>query len=243
MRLDQVLVARGLAVTRSRAQDLIERGCVTVGGQVAGKPAQQIRDENVVILVADEPASRISRGGLKLAAALAAFDFDAAGKTALDIGASTGGFTDVLLQRGARRVYAIDVGRGQLHTVIKDDPRVVSLEERDARDIDPHLIPEPIDVIVADVSFISLTKVLCPALDLARAGAWLAALIKPQFEAGRAAIGSGGIVRDPAERERAVAAVRGWLVGQSGWRVVGVIPSPVLGRSGNEEFLIGAIRE
>ena len=185
----------------------------------------------------------MSRGGVKLAAALDHFAFAVEGVVALDVGASTGGFTQVLLKRGAARVYAVDVGHGQLHPSLAGDPRIISREGCDARGLDRALVAEPIGALVADVSFISLTKVLPAALDLTEPGAWLVALIKPQFEAGRTAVGKGGIVRDPAARERAVEAVSAWLAGQAGWRVLGVIPSPIVGGSGNTEFLLGAIRE
>ena len=158
---------------------------------------------------------------------------------ALDIGASTGGFTEVLLAEGAAKVYAVDVGRGQLHERLRADPRVVSLEATDARNLDAALIPEPVGTIVADVSFISLTQALPAALKRAAPGAWLVALVKPQFEAGREAVGKGGIVRKAEDRERAVVRVRDFLEGE-GWIVLGVIPSPIEGGSGNVEFLIGA---
>ena len=181
----------------------------------------------------------VSRGGLKLEAALDAFGLDPKGRVALDIGASTGGFTDVLLARGAAKVYAVDVGREQLHPKLRADPRVLVLEATDARSLDASILKEQVTAIVADVSFISLTLVLPAALGLAAPGAWLVALIKPQFEAGRAAIGKGGIVRSEADRRKAVEKVRAF-VEDAGWTVVGVIASPILGGSGNEEFLIGA---
>jgi 23S rRNA (cytidine1920-2'-O)/16S rRNA (cytidine1409-2'-O)-methyltransferase len=242
IRLDQLLVSRGLAPTRSRARDLIARGCVAVDGVTAAK-AGQSTDDSADVVVTEEQSGRISRGGLKLAAALDAFDLAAEGRVALDIGASTGGFTDTLLQRGARRVYAVDVGRGQLHPSLGNDPRVVSLEAVDARSLSSELVPEPVDAVVADVSFISLTKVLAAPLALARDEAWLIALIKPQFEAGRLAVGKGGIVRSAEDRTRAIEIVRSWLAGRPGWTVVGVIPSPIPGGAGNEESLIGAIKD
>jgi 23S rRNA (cytidine1920-2'-O)/16S rRNA (cytidine1409-2'-O)-methyltransferase len=164
-------------------------------------------------------------------------------RSALDIGASTGGFTQVLLARGATRVYAVDVGHGQLAPRLASDPRVVSLERCDARRLDRALVPEPVGAIVADVSFISLAKALPVPLSLAGPGAWLVALIKPQFEVGPAAVGKGGVVRDPAARQQAVQTVRGWMAGQPGWRVCDVVPSPIAGGSGNEEFLLGAVRD
>jgi 23S rRNA (cytidine1920-2'-O)/16S rRNA (cytidine1409-2'-O)-methyltransferase len=241
MRLDQALVVRRLAPTRSRARDMIARGCVTVDGAIIRKSGHSIF-EHAAIGVADTANPYVSRGGLKLAAALAAFGFNPEGRTVLDVGASTGGFTDVLLKAGALRVYAVDVGRDQLHPTLKADPRVVSLESTDARTLSREHIPEVIHAVVADVSFISVTKVLPVALSFAVAGAWLVVLVKPQFEAGRRAVGKGGIVRDSAVREQAVAETRAWIAAQPGWSVVGAIPSPVAGASGNEEFLIGAVR-
>ncbi len=192
--------------------------------------------------VAAGAGDHVSRGALKLMAALEHFRFSALGVVALDVGASTGGFTQVLLERGAARVFAVDVGHGQLHARLAEDPRVVSLERCDARSLDRTRIPEPVGAIVADVSFISLTKALPAALALAAEPAWLVALVKPQFEAGRAAVGRGGIVRDAAARARAVALVQDWVAAQAGWQVAGVIPSPIAGGSGNEEFLLGAVR-
>lgn len=241
-RLDIELVARGLAPTRSQARDLVRRGCVKVGGAVAAKAGAEVgADAEIEVEAGAQPY--VSRGGLKLAAALAAFGFDAAGRIALDVGAATGGFTQVLLEAGARRVYAVDVGTGQLHPGIAADRRVVSLEGRDARTLDRSVIPEPVGAIVVDVSFISLTQALPAAIALTAPGAWLAALVKPQFEAGREHIGKGGIVRDDAAREMALARVRDWLAGQPGWRIAGTIASPISGGGGNLEYLIGARRE
>ena len=242
LRLDEALVERGLAPTRSQARDLIKRGCVSVDGETIAK-AGRLVGESADIQVQEGAQPYVSRGGLKLAAALEAFGFDPAGVVAVDIGASTGGFCDVLLKRRATKVYAIDVGRGQLHPVIAADQRVVMLEGQDARLLDGSIIPEQPAAIVADVSFISLTKVLGAALALARPGAWLVALIKPQFEVGREEIGKGGIVRDPSARERAVETVRDWVCAQEGWRVVGVTASPIAGGSGNVEMLLGACRD
>jgi 23S rRNA (cytidine1920-2'-O)/16S rRNA (cytidine1409-2'-O)-methyltransferase len=181
----------------------------------------------------------VSRGGLKLAAALDAFHLDPKGLTALDIGASTGGFTDVLLERGAARVYAVDVGRDQLHAKLRGDPRVVALEGTDVRNLEAGMLEGRIGAIVADVSFISLTKALPAALKLAAPGAWLVALVKPQFEVGREWVGKGGIVRDAEARARAVARVRAFIDATPGWRVFAELPSPIPGGSGNEEVLIG----
>jgi 23S rRNA (cytidine1920-2'-O)/16S rRNA (cytidine1409-2'-O)-methyltransferase len=236
------MVERGLVPSRARAQDLIRRGLVQVAGVAEPKPGAVVA-AGAAIVIADRGADGVSRGGTKLAAALDHFRFPAEGVVALDVGASTGGFTEVLLKQGAARVYAVDVGHGQLHPRLARDPRIVSLEGCDARGLDRVLVPEPVGALVADVSFISLTKALPAALALAGPGAWLVVLIKPQFEAGRAAVGKGGIVRDPAARERAVATVSAWIAGQAGWRVLGVVPSPISGGSGNVEFLLGAIRD
>jgi len=240
-RLDVVLVERGLARSRARAQDLIRRGLVEVAGAIETRPGTVVAP-GAELRVADGTVDHVSRGALKLIAALDHFQFSACAVVALDIGASTGGFTEVLLERGATRVYAVDVGRGQLHARLANDPRVVSLERTDARILDHTHVPNPIGAIVADVSFISLTKALPAALALAGQAAWLVALIKPQFEAGRAAVSRAGIVRDPADRDRAVAIVRDWMAAQAGWHVAGIIPSPIAGGSGNQEFLLGAVR-
>jgi 23S rRNA (cytidine1920-2'-O)/16S rRNA (cytidine1409-2'-O)-methyltransferase len=230
-----------LAVSRARAQDLIRRGLVQVAGTVETKAGAAVAPGADVHVAAGADA-HVSRGALKLIAALDHFQFPVSGTVALDVGASTGGFTEVLLERGATRVYAVDVGHGQLHARLAQDPRVVSFEHCDARSLDAKRIAEPIGAIVADISFISLSKALPAALALAAEQAWLVALIKPQFEAGRAAVGRGGIVRDAEDRQRAVAQVRDWFASQPGWRVAGVIPSPIAGGSGNQEFLLGATR-
>jgi 23S rRNA (cytidine1920-2'-O)/16S rRNA (cytidine1409-2'-O)-methyltransferase len=237
-RLDQLLVDSGLAPTRSRAADLVRRGCVSVGGVPAAKPGALVRAD-MSVAVNPKGSSYVSRGALKLEAALESFGFEIEGRVALDIGASTGGFTEVLLARGAAKVYAVDVGRDQLHAKLRADPRVVVLEGTDARNLDKALVKEPAGAVVADVSFISFTLALPAALSLTAPDAWLIALIKPQFEAGRKAVGKGGIVRKEADREKAVTRVWQFLE-KTGWRVLGVLPSPVLGRGGNQEFLIGA---
>ena len=241
-RLDVALVERGLVPSRSRARDLIKYGRVRVDRQVCTKPAAEIGGGAELSL---EPgvAASVSRGATKLAAALDAFGFDPTGRIALDVGASTGGFTEVLLARGAAKVFAVDVGHGQLHERIKSDPRVVALEGLDARSLSRATIPDTITAIVADVSFISLTKALGPALALAAPGTWLVALIKPQFEAGREHVGKGGIVRDAAARRLAVDLVTAWLAAQDNWSVAGVVPSPILGGSGNEEFMLGVHKD
>jgi 23S rRNA (cytidine1920-2'-O)/16S rRNA (cytidine1409-2'-O)-methyltransferase len=241
-RLDLCLVARGLAPSRTRAQSLIRDGQVAVAGVLQREPAARVGPRDA-ITVSATAAMHVSRGALKLLAALDHFRLPVAGRVALDIGASTGGFTEVLLTRSALRVYAVDVGRGQLAARLAREPRVVALSGCDARRLDGTLIPERVGAIVADVSFISLTKALPAPLALAAADAWLIALIKPQFEAGRAAIGKGGIVRAEAARRRAIELVTAFIAARSGWRVLGVIPSPIRGGSGNAEFLLGAVRD
>jgi 23S rRNA (cytidine1920-2'-O)/16S rRNA (cytidine1409-2'-O)-methyltransferase len=239
MRLDRILVDRGLAVTRSRAADLIRLGAVRVEGVTALKPGALL-DPGASLTVEPDASPFVSRGGLKLAAALDAFRLDPKGLIALDIGASTGGFTEVLLARGAERVFAVDVGRDQLHWKLREDQRVVVLEGTDARRLDGGIVEGPIGAIVADVSFISLTKALPVVLSLAAPGAWLVALVKPQFEVGRELVGKGGIVRDAQARARAVAEVRAFIDASPGWKVFAEMPSPIAGGSGNEEVLIGA---
>jgi len=239
MRLDQTLVARGLVPSRARAQDLIRRGFVRVNGVTCNKPAFEVKGPFAVEVSPDAP-EYVSRGAEKLAAALDQFGFDPRGAIALDIGASTGGFTEILLERGARRIYAVDVGSAQLHSRLKDDPRIVALENRDARTLSRAIISDAANAIVMDVSFISVTKVLGAVLPLASPGAWMIVLVKPQFEAGRKHIGHGGIVRDQAVRRRALETVRDWLGAQPKWKVVGDMQSPILGGSGNVEYLLGA---
>jgi 23S rRNA (cytidine1920-2'-O)/16S rRNA (cytidine1409-2'-O)-methyltransferase len=238
-RLDRILVDQGLAPTRSRAADLVRLGAVSVAGVPAAKPGA-LYPPDVPLSVDPGASPFVSRGGLKLAAALDAFGFGAEGLTVLDLGASTGGFTDMLLARGAAKIYAVDVGRDQLHPKLRADPRVVAMEGTDARDLDERAITEPVGAIVADLSFISLIKALPAGLGLAAPDAWLVALVKPQFEVGRQRVGKGGIVRDAEARAVAVAEVRKFVNATPGWRVVGEIPSPIAGGDGNEEFLIGA---
>ena len=240
-RLDQAVVSGGLAPSRSRAQDLIRRGYVVVDGVIVTKTGWLVPDRASITICGSAP-DFVSRGAEKLSAALDAFDFDPAGRVAIDVGASTGGFSDVLLRRDVARVYAVDVGRGQLHPSIASDARVVDLEQTDARVLDRCLIPDRVSAIVADVSFISLSKVLGPAMALAVPGAWLVCLIKPQFEVGPGRVGKGGIVTDGQVRDQAVESVRDWFAGQSGWQDRGLIPSPIVGGDGNREYLIGAIR-
>jgi 23S rRNA (cytidine1920-2'-O)/16S rRNA (cytidine1409-2'-O)-methyltransferase len=242
IRLDILLTLRGLAATRSRARDLIKRGLVLVAGRVETRPGVDLAADAQVGVVEDW-SGYVSRGALKLAAALDHFGFACEGRAALDVGASTGGFTQILLRRGARRVWAADVGTGQLHPDIAADPRVVNLEGTDARTLGPALVPAPVDAIVADVSFISLAKALPAALALAAPDAWAIALVKPQFEVGREHVGKGGIVRSEAAREVALADVVRFFEAQPGWRVAGTMPSPIEGQSGNREYLLGARHE
>lgn len=212
---------------------------MTVDGAVCTKPAADIVPGQSVT-VSGGAASHVSRGAEKLIAALNRFALDAHGRIALDIGASTGGFTQVLLERGAARVYAVDVGSNQLHESLRHDPRIVSLEGIDARRLDRTVVSEAPTALVADVSFISLTKALPAALALAAPGAWLVALVKPQFELEPRDIGKGGIVRDVSLRDAALARVCEWAGGQPGWDVLGTMPSPITGGSGNQEFLLAA---
>lgn len=241
-RIDQLLVERGLAESRAKAQALVMAGLVYQETRRIDKPGQQV-PEDKAIEVKGQDHPWVSRGGLKLEKALDAFDLDPAGRVCLDVGASTGGFTDVLLSKGAARVYAVDVGHGQLAWKLRQDDRVVVLERTNARHLSPEIVPEPVGVIVCDASFIGLELVLPAALALSAPGAWLAALIKPQFEVGRDRVGKGGVVRDPALHEEVCARIRDWLASRPGWRVLGVTESPVLGPEGNKEFLIAALRE
>ncbi len=237
-RLDVAMVARGLVPTRSRALDLIRRGFVSVGGVVVTKAGHNVGDTVAVLLAGDTP-EYVSRGAEKLAAALDHFGFDPSGLRAADIGASTGGFTQVLLARGAASVTAVDVGRAQLHDLMRADPRVTVLEGRDARTLVQADFAGPVEAISADVSFISLEKAMPAVLALAQPGAWLVALITPQFEVGRDNVGKGGIVRDEHVAAATVPRIAAWLKA-SGWRVDGTMPSPITGGDGNHEFLIGA---
>jgi 23S rRNA (cytidine1920-2'-O)/16S rRNA (cytidine1409-2'-O)-methyltransferase len=235
-RADVLLVERGLFESRTRAQAAIAAGLVTADGTPLRKASDEIAADAVLQAAPAHPW--VSRGGLKLAAALDHFGFAPAGRVCLDVGASTGGFTDVLLARGAGRVYAVDVGRDQLHARLREHPNIVSLEETDIRALDPARLPEPPDFVTIDVSFISL-KLVLPALDrLLRRPAQLVALIKPQFEAGRSHLKK-GIVRDPAV-QAAVCDEIAAFARSLGWRVAGVIPSPIEGGQGNREFLLGA---
>ena len=240
-RADLLLVARGLAESRSRAQALIMSGIVFSGERKIAKAGELVaQDAPLEVRGKDHPW--VSRGGLKLDHGLTHFGFDVEGATALDVGSSTGGFTDVLLARGAAKVHAVDVGTNQLAWKLRQDPRVVVHEQTNARHLTREIITAEIGVVVCDASFIGLAKVLEAPLGLARPGALVVALVKPQFEAGRVEVGKGGVVRDPDVHARVCAEARAWVEGQ-GWRVVGVIESPITGPEGNKEFLLGAIKD
>jgi 23S rRNA (cytidine1920-2'-O)/16S rRNA (cytidine1409-2'-O)-methyltransferase len=238
LRADQLLADRGLAESRTRAQALIMAGVVFAGESKIAKPGQLLSDDAVVeVRGRDHPW--VSRGGIKLAHGLDQFGWDVSGAVAIDVGSSTGGFTDVLLSRGAARVYAVDSGTNQLAWKLRQDKRVVVLEQTSARILTPAHIAEPIDLIVCDASFIGLAKVLERPLTFAGPGARLLALVKPQFEAGRDEVGKSGVVRDPVVHQRVCDAVAAWIEGQ-GWSVVGTTPSPITGPEGNIEFLLAA---
>ena len=238
-RLDVALVERGLVETRSKAQSLIMARRILVNGQRVDKAGASVaEDDELAIEELEHPW--VGRGGMKLAHALREFGISVEGKTCADIGASTGGFTDVLLQNGAARVYAIDVGYGQLDASLRNDPRVVVREKVNARYLDETVVPEPVGVLVCDASFIGLQTVLGLPLKLCAPGAWAVALIKPQFEAGPAAVGKGGVVRDPAVHRHVCAAVTDWWRALPGWSVKGLTESPITGPEGNREFLIAA---
>ena len=236
-RLDLLLVARGLAPTREKAQALILAGLVEVDGRAGAKAGDAVA-EDAVIAVAGPPHPYVSRGGVKLAAALDHFAIDPSGLVCLDVGASTGGFTDCLLQRGAARVYAVDVGHGQLDAKLRSDPRVVVREKVNARALSATEIPEPVGLAVADVSFISLRLILPAVVPLVERGGTVVVLVKPQFEAGRAEVPRGGVVRSEATRRRVVAEIEESGRGL-GLAVLGALPSPIRGARGNEEFLVG----
>jgi 23S rRNA (cytidine1920-2'-O)/16S rRNA (cytidine1409-2'-O)-methyltransferase len=240
-RLDQALVERGLAESRTRAQALIMAGLVFSGDRRLDKPGQTVAaDAALEVRGQDHPW--VSRGGVKLAHALDHFAIDPTGAVALDIGASTGGFTDVLLARGAAKVYAVDVGHGQLAWKLRTNPRVVVTERTNARYLSRAEIPEAVDLIVCDASFIGLETLLPAPLALAAPGAHLIALIKPQFEVGPGQVGKGGVVRDPALHGAVCARISAWLAAQPGWTVLGIAESPITGPEGNKEFLIAARR-
>ncbi len=239
-RADQLLVDRGLVESRTRAQALILAGLVFSGERKIDKAGQALAgDAPLEVRGRDHPW--VSRGGIKLDHGLSHFGWDVAGVTAMDVGSSTGGFTDVLLTRGALKVYAVDSGTNQLAWKLRQDDRVIVHEQTSARILTKAHIPEPIDLVVCDASFISLSKVLERPLSFARAGARLLALIKPQFEAGREEVGKGGVVRDPDVHLRICSEVKSWLTGL-GWIVEGLVESPIKGPEGNIEFLIAAHR-
>ena len=231
----------GLAPSRAQAADLVRRGCITAAGAVVSKPGATVPDD-VPLALASGTKAFVSWGALKLIAGLEAFGLSPKECVALDAGPSTGGFAEALLEEGDIKVYAIDVGTRQLHERLRSDPRVISLETTDSRTIDKSLVPDAVAAITADVSFISLTQALPAALGRAAPGAWLIALVKPQFEAGREAVGRGGLVRDEQDRERAIARVRDFLEA-SRWRILDVIVSLITVGSGNVEYLIGARHE
>ncbi len=240
VRADQLLVSRGLAESRTRAQALILAGSVLSGDKRVAK-AGDLLAEDAPLEVRGRDHPWVSRGGVKLDHGLTHFGFDVTGAVALDVGSSTGGFSDVLLSRGAAKVYAVDVGTNQLAWKLRQDPRVIVHEQVNARYLDGSIVPEPVDVVVCDASFIALSKVIGPALGLARPGAKLVALVKPQFEAGRDEVGKGGVVRDPAVHQRVCDEAANWVASQ-GWTVLGVTESPITGPEGNVEFLLGAVK-
>jgi 23S rRNA (cytidine1920-2'-O)/16S rRNA (cytidine1409-2'-O)-methyltransferase len=236
-RADVFLVENGYAQSRGEAQAAIHAGRVSIDGKVLLKPSQTVKGGDVKF---EKAHPYVSRGALKLAAALDRFELSPDGLTCADIGASTGGFTDVLLERGAAKVYAIDVGHSQLHAKLRRDPRVISRDGVNARDLNTTHVPEPFQAITADVSFIGLRLALPPALAMASVGAWLVALVKPQFEVGRFALGKGGIVRDEDAQQAALADMTKWLSSVDGWSVLGTMESPIQGGDGNREFLLAA---
>ena len=228
-----------MAESRARAQALVLAGEVWSGERKLEKPGTMVAiDAPLAVKERDHPW--VSRGGIKLAHALDHFAIDPFAATALDIGASTGGFTDVMLNRGAKKIFAVDVGHGQLAWKLRNDPRVIALERTNARHLTAAEIPEPIDLLVCDASFIGLETVLPAALALAAPGARLVALIKPQFEVGKGRVGKGGVVRDPSLHREVCERISAWLGAQPGWRVLGVVESPIRGPEGNVEFLIAA---
>jgi 23S rRNA (cytidine1920-2'-O)/16S rRNA (cytidine1409-2'-O)-methyltransferase len=239
LRADQLLVEQGLAESRAKAQALILAGQVFTGAKRIEKPGIPLPAETELTLTGrDHPW--VSRGGLKLVHALDHFEIDVTGLVALDIGASTGGFTDVLLTRGAARIHAVDVGHGQLAWKLRRDVRVVVHEGMNARYLTRGEVPEPVDMVTCDASFIGLATVLPAPLALAAERAQLVALIKPQFEAGPKEVGKGGVVRDPAIHEAVCARITAWVEDQPGWRVIGIVESPITGPAGNKEFLLYA---
>ena len=238
-RVDKLLVDRGLVETRAKAQALILAGLVYSDTKRIAKAGDQIPLE-APLNVKGQDHPWVSRGGLKLAKGIEAFGLPVAGRIAADVGASTGGFTDVLLANGAAKVYAVDVGHGQLAWKLRQDGRVVVLEKTNARHLTEAQIPDPLDIVVCDASFIGLETVLPAALALTKPNAWCVALIKPQFEVGPDRVGKGGVVRDAALHEEVCARIQAWFGTQPGWQVLGIVESPILGPEGNKEFLIAA---
>jgi 23S rRNA (cytidine1920-2'-O)/16S rRNA (cytidine1409-2'-O)-methyltransferase len=238
VRADVFLVEQGYAKSRSEAQAAIRLGHVRANGVIIAKSSQAIPPDAAIDYA--PPHAFVSRGGVKLKAALNHFALSPRARICLDLGASTGGFTQVLLEAGAAKVHAVDVGRGQMAEELAKDTRVTRHEGLNARDLSPADMPEPIGAVTADLSFISLELALPPALSLAMGGAWLVALVKPQFEVGRAAIGKGGVVRDAQARDAAVARIGDFIASQPGWKVLGHIESPITGGDGNVEYLLAA---
>jgi 23S rRNA (cytidine1920-2'-O)/16S rRNA (cytidine1409-2'-O)-methyltransferase len=236
IRLDQLLVTKGLTPSRQKAHELIVQGEVLVNGDIINKPSKKVSCE-AVLTITSNAWQRVSRGGLKLEPALTVWQINPHQWICLDVGASTGGFTEVLLQRGAKKVYALDVGHGQLAAQLRRDPRVINLEGINARHLEPSLLPEPIDFCCIDVSFISLTLIIPEILKFLKPHSHLIALIKPQFEVGRAGIGKNGIVKDPQQHQLAINKIKE-LSAKLVLTVVGLIESPILGTGGNKEFLI-----
>ncbi len=241
-RVDQLLVERGLVESRARAQALVMAGLVYSGEKKLDKPGSPMA-EDAALEVRGQDHPWVSRGGLKLVKGLDQFGLDPSGRVCIDVGASTGGFTDVLLTRGAARVYAVDVGHGQLAWKLRTDERVVVMERTNARHLTAEQIPDPIDAVVCDASFIGLETVLPAALALARPGAFAVALIKPQFEVGKGRVGKGGVVREPELHQEVCDRIEAWLSALPGWRVLGIAESPITGPEGNKEFLIAAVRD
>lgn len=240
IRADKALFLRQLVQSRSRAQDLILRGLVFVEGKRLTSPAQPIDPDSSFHIQEDADSLYVSRAGIKLAAALDHFHIDPSGKVVADIGASTGGFCDVLLRRGAKQIFAIDVGSNQMAASLAADPRILLLEKTNARYLDADSLPAKPEMIVCDVSFISLTLALPAILSLAKEEANLIALIKPQFEAGKAALGKGGIIRSEVIHQNVCLKIEKWLTQEKGWESLGLIESPIQGGDGNKEFLIAA---
>lgn len=243
IRLDQLLVERGLFPSRSRARDAIMRGTISVDEKIITKAGQLVASD--AKLEAKDPAQNyVSRAALKLKAAIEHFGLDIKGRTALDIGASTGGFTQVLLEQGAAHIVAIDVGHNQLHDLLKSDPRVTNHEGVNARYLNfEHLDNQPVNCVVSDVSFISLKLALPPALSLALPDSICVLLVKPQFEAGREAIGKGGLLKDPQQGLKIAESFIDWLNSQAGWRALGICASPIEGSDGNIEYLLAGIKD